>query len=315
MAVSLVVLLYAVWSSVFSIGKATLAYSPPLFLTGARMLLAGVLLLGFLLLFKRNSFKINGRQALSLTILAIFSIYLSNALEFWGQQYLSSAKTCFIYSFSPLFAALFSYLHFNEKMNKEKWLGIGICLIGFVPVLKMQTGSEDLLNAFSFFSWPTLAIIGAALTSVYGWVLLRLVVKNQEISPMMANGSSMFIGGILALSHSFFVETWNPLPVASMNIGPFLQGALLLTLVSNLLCYNLYGYLLKRLTATFLSFMGLLSPLFASFYGTIFLGEPLSVTILISTSLVCLGLFFVYRAELKQGYLRPLTTTPEKAPT
>jgi drug/metabolite transporter (DMT)-like permease len=192
-------------------------------------------------------------------------------------------------------------------MNKQKWLGVAICLIGFIPVLKMQTGSEELLNAFSFFSWPTLAVIGAALASVYGWVLLRLIIKQQEVSPLMANGSSMFIGGIFALVHSFVVEPWAPFPVPGAHFAPFMQGVLLMTIVSNLLCYNLYGFLLKRLTATFLSFMGLLSPLFASFYGALFLGEPLSATILISTSLVCLGLFFVYRAELKQGYLRPLS--------
>ncbi|MEN9344141.1 MAG: hypothetical protein RLZZ453_928 [Chlamydiota bacterium] len=303
MLVSLVAMMYAIWSSVFALGKMTLAYSPPLFLTGARMLLGGIILLSFLFAFKRKSFSLNKIQIASLALLAFFSIYLSNALEFWGQQHLSAAKTCFIYSFSPLFSALFSYLHFGEKMNKEKWLGVGIALIGFIPVLQMQTGSEDLLHAFSFFSWPTLAVMGAALSSVYGWVLLRLVVKNQQISPLMANGISMLIGGFLAFVHSYFVETWNPLPVAAEHMSPFIKGTLLMTFISNIICYNLYGFLLKRFTATFLSFMGLLSPIFASLNAWMILGEPPSWTILLSTAIVCIGLSFVYRAELKQGYI------------
>ena len=303
MSIALVILMYAVWSSVFSLGKIALQYCPPLFLTGSRMVMGGVLLLVFLALFKRTCFKLNRHQLLSIAALSVFSIYLSNALEFWGLQHLSAAKTCFIYSLSPFFAALFSYLHFNEKMNKRKWIGLGIGFLGFIPVLLTQTGSEELLNAFSFFSWPTLAIMGAALCSIYGWVILRLVVKDQAISPIMANGSSMFIGGLLAFGHSYFVENWSPIPVSPQNMAPFLQGTLVMTLLFNILCYNLYGMLLKRFTATFLSFTGLLSPIFASLNGLVFLGEPISWTIILSTGVVSLGLWIVYRAELKQGYI------------
>jgi drug/metabolite transporter (DMT)-like permease len=303
MSIPIVIFMYAVWSSVFSLGKMTLQYCPPLFLTGARMVLAGVLLLGFLALYKRSSFKLNRVQFLSILLLAFFSIYLTNALEFWGLQYLSAAKTCFIYSLSPFFAALFSYLHFGEKMNGRKWLGLCIGFLGFIPVLLTQTGSEELLNAFSFFSWPSLAIMGAALCSVYGWVVLRLVVKDHAISPLMANGTSMLLGGLIAFGHSFLVEGWNPVPFQIENISPIVKGTLLMTLVSNIVCYNLYGMMLKRFTATFLSFMGLLSPIFASLNGLIFLGEPISWTILCSTGIVSLGLWIVYRAELRQGYI------------
>lgn len=303
MWILLVVGMYATWSSVFTLGKVALQYSPPIFLTGFRMALAGALLLAYLAIAKRSQFKLEKKQLLSLGLLAFFSIYLTNILEFWGLQYLSAAKTCFLYSLSPFFAALFSYLHFNEKMNKQKWLGLGLGFLGFIPVLSTQSGAEELFNAFSFFSWPTLAIMGAALCSVYGWILLRLVVKDSSVSPLMANGSSMLFGGALAFIHSFFVDSWNPIPLATEHLAPFLKSTLLMTLISNIICYNLYGLLLKRYTATFLSFVGLLSPIFASLTAWIFLGEPLSWTIFLSTGIVSCGLFIVYQAELKQGYI------------
>jgi drug/metabolite transporter (DMT)-like permease len=303
MSVFFAVIMFAVWSSVFSLSKVTLQYSPPLFLTGTRMVLAGTILLVFLALFRRSVFQLNRVQLLSLGLLAFFSIYLTNALEFWGVQYLSAAKTCFIYSLSPFFSAFFSYIHFKEKMNRNKWIGMGISFIGFLPVLMMQTGSEDLFNAFSFFSWPTLAIMGAALASVYGWILLRIVVKDQSISPLMANGTSMLIGGGLAFAHSYFVESWNPTPIAAGNAAPFLKMLLIMTFLYNIICYNLYGMFLKRFTATFLSFIGILSPIFASVNGWIFLNEPISWTIFLSTAIVSLGLWIFYRAELKQGYI------------
>lgn len=303
MSIFFAILMYAVWSSVFSVGKMALHHSPPLFLTGTRMCLAGGVLLLVLVCFKRSLLKLTRTQLASLGLLAFFSIYLANALEFWGVQYLSAAKTCFIYSLSPFFSAFFSYIHFKEKMNRNKWIGMLISFVGFIPVLMMQTGSEELLNAFSFFSWPTLAIMGAALSAVYGWVLLRMLVKDQAISPVTANASSMLIGGVLALLHSACVENWNPIPIAAGSGLIFSKYLLFMALLYNIVCYNLYGVFLKRFTATFLSFIGLLSPIFASLNEWVFLGESISWTILLSSGVVCFGLWIFYRAELKQGYI------------
>ena len=303
MSLFLVIFMYAAWSSVFSLGKMALQSSPPIFLTGFRMVFAGILLLGYLFIKNRSSLKIRKKQILPLLALAVFSIYLTNILEFWGLQHLSAAKTCFIYSLSPFFAAIFSYIHFGEKMNVRKMIGMLIGFAGFIPVLMIQTGSEDLLSAFSFFSWPELAVMGAALFSIYGWVLLRIIVKNQTLSPIYANGYSMLIGGGMAFIHSFFVDSWNPVPIVAGKFLPFVQGIALITLVSNIVCYNLYGFMLRKYTATFLSFVGLLSPLFASLNSWIILGETPSWIILLSTAVVSCGLFIVYQAELKQGYI------------
>ncbi len=247
-------------------------------------------------------------------MLSVFSIYLTNVLEFWGLQYLTSAKTCFIYSLSPFFAALFSYIHFGEKMNPKKWIGLFIGLLGFIPVLLTQSSSEESFKKFFLISWPELAIMGAALFSVYGWVLLRLLVKGEDdknsISPIMANGSSMIIGGMMALVHSLFVDNWSPIPIQHGNMSHFLIGVGTIIFISNIICYNLYGYLLKKFTATFLSFAGLLSPVFASLTGWMILGEKPSWTILLSTLIVISGLWFVYQAELKQGYIAKKKKTP-----
>jgi drug/metabolite transporter (DMT)-like permease len=304
MSIITVILMYATWSSVFSLGKWVLTVCPPLFLTGSRMLLAGILLVGFLLFKNRSALKLTGKQFLSLSLLGLFSIYLTNAFEFWGLQQMTAAKTCFFYSLSPFFAALFSYLHFGERMNNRKWLGMVIGFAGFIPVLMSQKGSDELLSSLTFISWPELAVLGAAICSVYGWTLLRLLVKDQAISPWAANGVSMVIGGLMALTHSWLVEAWHPLPVAAQDFAVFAKGILLMTFISNILCYNLYGMLLKRFTSTFLSFMGLLSPIFASLNSWLLLGEPLSPTILMATGIVSIGLWLVYSAELKQGYIQ-----------
>ena len=306
MTIALSIFLFALWSSVFPIGKWLVGFSSPVFLTGARMMIAGVLLTGFLLIKNRMSLKLNRRQWISIIILGVFSIYLTNVLEFYGLKHLPAAKTCFIYSLTPFFAALFSFIHFGEKMSKIKWIGLIIGFSGIIPVLLTQSPSE-FGSIFKIFTLPELAVMGAVLFSVYGWVLLRAVVKDDQISPLSANGLSMLIGGSLALIHSSLTETWNPLPIVKGGTIPVFEGILVLTFLSNIICYNLYGYLLKRFTATLMSFFGLLSPLFASVSSWFLIGEKPSLTIILSTLIVGFGLFIVYRAELKQGYISPKT--------
>jgi drug/metabolite transporter (DMT)-like permease len=299
----LIVFLFAIWSSVFTLGRMAVSHCPPLMLTSSRMILSGLIIIIYLFIRKQNPFKIKKNQIFPIILLAILSMYLTNALEYWGLKHISAGKTCFIYSLTPFFAALFSYFHFNEKMNLKKWIGLIIGFIGILPPMLIHTGNEEVIGKFGIFSFADLAIVAATLFSVYGWILLRLLVKNDSLSPLVVNGISMLIGGILALIHSFFVEQWNPFPVSSEHMSGFIQGLLLIILISNIICFNLYGYLLKKYTATFLSFVGLLSPFFASLSEWIILKQPPSLTILASSGIIILGLWIVYQEELKQGYI------------
>lgn len=305
-------LLFATWSLIFPISKLTLQNAPPVFLTSIRMLLAGVVLLTLLLFKDRSLLKIGKKQIVPLLALSVCSIYLTNIFEFWSMQHLSSVKVCFIYGLSPFLAVILSYFHFKETITKQKVLGMAIGFGGFIPVLFLQTGSENLFSIFNGFSLPDLAMIGAAFFSIYGWILLRIVVKDQTLSPLYANGYSMLFGGILSLIHSFLVDQWNPLPIADGKVISTLSLVVLMTVVSNIICYNWYGYMLRSFTATFLSFCGLFSPIFVSFTSWVILGEELSWTIFLSTAVVLSGLFLIYQAELKQGYLSSKKLIPAR---
>jgi drug/metabolite transporter (DMT)-like permease len=72
-----------------------------------------------------------------------------------------------------------------------------------------------------------------------------------------------------------------------------------------LICYNLYGYLLRRFSATFMSFAGLTTPLFTALFGWIFLGEVASPAFYLSFSILSVGLLLFYQEELKVA-IRPV---------
>lgn len=265
--------------------------------------IAGFFILFFLFLRKSKNLKIGKELYLPLCIFSILAIYLTNVFEFWGLQHVSPAKACFLYSLSPFFSMLLSYLHFKEKITWQKMLGLLIALVALIPVLNTQTGAEDLFRCGYLLSWPELSLIAATFCSTYGWIVLRILVKNKELSPLIVNGFGMLLGSFFALTHSLLVDTWNPIPVVTQNFSSFLLSVFLMMLVSNLICYNLYSYLLKKLTATFLSFVGLLSPIFTSISSFLILGEKISMEIILSTSLMIVAMWIVYYSELSQGYI------------
>lgn len=295
-----VLMLYALFASVFTISKTGLMYTEPFFLVGTRMLLAGIILLSYQCIVLKQKISFGKKTWFRLASLAFFNIYLTNVFEFWGLRYLTSFKTCFIYSLSPFLSAVFSYFLFSERLSIKRCGGLLIGIIGFFPILLNQTSSEEMTGRFFFFSWAELSVMMAAVCSVYGWIVLKQLVNEDELSPLMANGVSMLIGGVIALVHSFAIENWNPFPVTNYPI--FLECTLLLILISNLICYNLYGSLLKRYSATFMSFAGFTTPLFTALFGWLVLGEIVTWPFYLSFIMVLFGLLIFNQDELKQSF-------------
>lgn len=295
----LILLLYALFASVFTIEKTCLQYSQPLFMIGSRMLLAGVIMIGYQCLFQRNEFRLQTSHIWMFLLLAIFNIYLTNIFEVLALSNQYSSKTCFIYNLSPFVSALLSYFIFSEKLSWKKWLGLFIGFVGFIPIIMNKTSIEG-GEQFFFLSTGEILMLLAVVCSVYGWILLRQVVRDEGYTSFSANGISMFIGGGLALTHSYCVEDWNPLPVS--NLFSFLEYSLLLMIISNIICYNLYGTLLKRYSATLLSFAGFTTPFFTAFFSWVFLGEDVTPVFFVSISIVFIGLLTFSQEELPLKY-------------
>lgn len=297
----LVILLYALFASLFTLQKDTLSYCEPFFMVGSRMLFAGLLLLGYVLIkHKPKSIKIKAGHIKGIFLLALSNIYLTNIFEIWAIQHMVSSKACLVYSLSPFIAALVAFLVLRETMSRKKLYGMIIGFLGLLPIIFMQTQDEISSGTFLIFTLAELAIVCAVFFSVYGWIQLKKVMQEYQYTPLVANALSMTIGGVLALFHSYFSgEQWAPVPVS--NMSGFITNTLIMCLISNIVCYNLYGYLLNRFTATFMSFAGLVTPIFASLLGFFWLGEVVTWHFYVSIVLFSIGLVIFYREEILQN--------------
>jgi len=148
---------------------------------------------------------------------------------------------------------------------------------------------------------PDLSLLLATFLSLYGWVILKeLTHKKKNINITTINGSSMLIAGLIASIHAFLTHSYL---IKGANPYTFIQMLIVLTLISNIICCNLYGILLKKHSATFLSFIGILCIFFSAIHGYIFLGEKPSTTIFLSSFIIALGIWLFYKSEQHQTSL------------
>ncbi|QQG46675.1 MAG: DMT family transporter [Candidatus Azosocius agrarius] len=292
----LIILLFALFASIFTMQKETLKYAEPLFLIGTRMIFSGILLILYEIINKKL-IRIKLKHISLFITLSLLNIYLTNMLEIWGMSYITSSKTCLIYSLSPFIAALFSFFLMKEKLSIKKKLGLIIGFIGLAPIIYTQNIEEINVGKIFLLTIPEISIIGAIICNILGWIILKKIIINNY-SQIIANGYSMFFGGLLILIHSYIhKEFWIILPI--YNFKTLIIYSILTSIISNIICYNLFGYLLKKYTVTFMSFAGLITPIFASIFGIIFHKEIITWHFYASNILFAIGLIIYHREEKK----------------
>ncbi len=303
----LILFLYLLFASTFTLGKAALFYIPPILFVGIRMIIAGIILLAGQYFFHRPQWRFDWRDVSSFFHIALFLIFIAFVGEFWALQYVTASKTALLYSMSPFITALFAYLLLREQLTPKQWLGLGIGFIGFLPILTNQGSAEIVTKHIWFLSMPELLLLISVVSSCYGWIVMKYLVVQRDYSPIMVNGIGMLGGGVMAFCSSLLIEgkphifvnnqplIFTPF-IYSLGIVIFYTGALIL--IANVICFNLYSHLLRRYSATFISFAGFTTPIFAAFLDLIFLNERIPLAFYLTMGMVFIGLWIFYQDEL-----------------
>ena len=300
----LVIIAHMMLAAIFPIGRAIVHNVQPIFFTALRMLVSGIILMGYQ--YARYGKIVPGkpsRHAMRLFILfTLFAMFLTNVPEFWALQYVPSAKASFIYSITPFFAALLSYFFFDEKFTIKKGLGMIIGFGGFAIMIIYDAPLEEPIGGIGIISWGEIALLIAAISTAYGWIKGRKLIRDYQYSSVVVNGVSMFWCGIAALIASLATESWQPVPLRG-PIAPFIGYLLLSVVCSNLIGYVLIGVIIKHYTTTLMSFIGFIEPFIAALYAWLLLGEVVTWRFFAAAVIVFVGLYIFYMEELRQGYV------------
>lgn len=298
-----IMLLYALYAVVFIFCKQALLFSKPIFLTGARMVTAGVCsYLLHRLWFNRVPLRsITLYDAWYIFLLAVFNVYLTNANEAWSLQYLSAGKVAFIYNLSPFFSLFFSHWMFAEKITWKKIIGMVIACVSITPLLIGESVQDvvDTTLRIGFLSVAEIVMIIAAAATAFGWVIMKyLMEQRSDFNSYFLNGTSLAIGGMMC-----FVQAWNSETapyIVEGHIWDFLGYMLLMMILQNLIAYNYNAYLLKTHSATLVILFSFVMPIITSLLGYFMLSEPLTYQFFICSAGVSVGLLIFYQQELAE---------------
>ncbi len=277
-----------IWGTTYLALRIAVLHFPPFLFTAIRQTTAGILLLGFMLIFGKAQWPSKDhiwRQAIG----GFFMISMGNGLVAWAEMHIPSGVAAIICSLMPVLVILI-----NLTTNRDERPTIPIILgviLGFTGIILIF--SEHIAE-FS----KTEYIIGIVFTfsAVLAWAggSIWIKKKNIESNPFVNAGLQMFFGGFLLFPISLGFDDLSNISWTGEVVYSFLY----LIIFGSLIAYASYAYALRKLPMTIVSLYAYVNPLVAVILGWVVLQEKLNTKIWIAMMLTIAGIYIV-----NKGYL------------
>ena len=206
----------------------------------------------------------------------------------YGVKSVQSNLAAILMSTTPLSSTVLGHFYTkNEKFNFIKTFGI---LIGFSGILYLF--SDNLLIDDNNFLSALLILLGSTCYVVGGVLTLKISKKKNE----NVTGSILIWAIIILIPLVSFIEQpWNVSPRLDSTISVIYLG-----LVSTGIAWLLRFRILVNNGLIFQSQVSYLIPIFGTILSYIFLKELITTKVLISLIAVCVGIYFVRKADNKK---------------
>lgn len=286
--VLLALLVIVIWSSNFIAIKIGVESIEPLVLLSLRFILAGLLFLPFM--------KWPGwPQARMMILVGILMGPLHQALLYVGLTYLPASLTSILMQCSIIITTIIGWLFLNEKVGWRTWLGIAIGIFGVGILVGMPDEGKSEAGI--------LIIFLSALMVALAYIAQK---KVGHAHPPTYIALMFFPAAPFIVLSSFFIEGTQWMGnVADLNW--FVIGAVVVYQALILsLSHMVWQHLIARLPVSQLVPWTLLIPVFAVLFAVIFLGEVLTVNIILGGAITIGGVGIVTLRRVKKKQIEPI---------
>ena len=274
----LILLLASIWGASYLFIKVAVEDVEPAPMMAVRTLLAGVVLLGYLVTTLGASRALRELRAAwrPAAVLGASNAALPFWLIAWGEKHIDSSVAGIAQATVPIFTFVLAARFLPaEHVGKARLAGIALGFLGVVLLAGLHPGGGWLAT------FGTLAVVLSSLSYAASGVYGQLRVRTVS-GPVLATGS-MLAGGVILLPLAL-VQLPDHVPsdeaTASILALTFLGTALAQLVMFRVL--RLYG-------SRKLSVVTYLVPGFAVFYGAAILDEPISAAALGGLVLILVG--------------------------
>jgi drug/metabolite transporter (DMT)-like permease len=263
---------YLVWGSTYLAIRVGVGHLPPLFLAGARYVIAGVLLypIGLRAAARgrepgQPSARPGARAWLAGAVVGFLLLFAGNGGLTVGETTLPSGFAAVLVATVPLWMIIFAWLVQHQRVTLRSAAGLAVGLGGVAVLVGTGTGSGRIGGV--------IIVLGAAAAWGFGSVLSHRLALPANA--MLAAAIEMLVGGVVLmlaaagtgeLSHI----RWSAVPASSWIALAYLIGP------GSILAFTAYGYALARLPVTTVSSYAYVNPVVAVFAGILLLGEQVT---------------------------------------
>ena len=280
-------LLAAIWGSSFMFMRATADDFGPIALVAIRIGVAALCLALFLIPARRRlEFLANWR---TLAVVGVINSALPFILLSYASLFLTGGTVSILNAMTPVFTAFVAHIWLKDRMTVQQFAGMGISFAGLI-ILVWDKVSLDLQ------SWlPIVAGVLAALCYAISSSATKKYLTG--VSAMTASSGSMLFSAIFALTLvPFFLPDVTAIPVQSWIY------AILLGVVCTAIAYVLLFKLINTIGPSRTVTVTFLIPVFAFFWGYLFLGEVLTARMLGATIVILLGMGLVLQLFRRRAF-------------
>lgn len=271
-----------IWGTTFLGIRISVETIPAWFVAGIRQLLAGIILL-FFLIYKRELKWIGWKNLRIQIIFSILMLIIANGMTTVAEESISSSLASLISATTPILVFIGSIIFGLQKFSYRSLVGILLGFFGIVFIF--WDGINDLLNRdfrmgiiFLF-----IAISGWALGSIF---TKKMNYKNENIFLNLfyqfsfAGIAQIVIAFIFTKNYNF--ENWN------LRSG---FSVFYLAIFGSVIAYFAFHYALKKITPTQISILSYVNTIIAIFLGWLILDEEISFKFMIAAALIIFGVF------------------------
>ena len=268
------VLLAALWGGSFMFMR----YAAPAFgampLIWLRVAIAAAFLLP--LLYWRGQGGLLRQHALPILVVGVFNSALPFVLIAWAVLSITSGLASILNATTPIFTAIVAALWLGDKLDRSRILGL---LIGFGGVLLLAADKADFKAGGS--GWAIVAMLLATLC--YGFATNYTKRKLGNVPTLVNAAGAQLAAAVVLLPGAYWF--W---PAVTPDLKAWL-AVLVLGIGCTALAFVLFFRLLAEVGASRAVTVTFLIPVFGVLWGSLFLGETLSASMLLGGAVVVLG--------------------------
>jgi drug/metabolite transporter (DMT)-like permease len=287
-----------IWGTTYLALRIAVVDFPPFLFVAIRQLLAGAILVTFMLTVGKASLK-PSPYLFHQAVAGFFMISLGNGLVAWAEVHIPSGVAAVICSIMPVMVILINLtISQDEKPTVPIMMGVAIGMVGIILIFSEHMADFGKVEYIVGIILTFVAVISSAGASLW------LKKHSGNTNPFLNAGLQMFFGGFWLLPASLTFDNLHYIRWTS----EILYSMIYLVIFGSIIAYACYSYALRKLPMTIVSLYAYVNPIVAVVLGWLILDEKLNTKIGVAIVLTVAGIYIVNRGyQLRDAWKAQFT--------